>query len=56
MYDTFTEIHNLVDEGILGPENCPNPTYWSWPVLRPEELPERFQANYNAYGEIRYFG
>lgn len=49
------EIKELVESGVLGPELCPEPTYWHWPVLDPERLPQKFQADLVHYGEVRFY-
>jgi hypothetical protein len=51
-------IKQLVAQGILGPEQLPEPDYWSWPVLKPEELPYGFDFSYDflCYGEVRWYG
>ena len=48
-------ILELEEKGVLGREECPYPSYWHWPVLKPELLPDWLQKNYNIYGEIRYY-
>lgn len=49
-------VKELIGEGILGAEECPNPDYWHWPVLDEERLPEWLKANYETYDEIRWYG
>lgn len=51
---TIEEIRRLEKAGVLGWEQCPEPDYWHWPVLKENELPERFREMYEAYGEIRW--
>jgi hypothetical protein len=46
-------IQNLVAQGILGRELCPEPKYWHWPILKPNELPEEF-AEFKELGEVRW--
>lgn len=52
----YEAIAELVASGVLGEEQCPQPTFWRWPVIKPELLPERFKENFNCYGEIRWYG
>ena len=53
--ETLNMINELVDSGILGSEQCPDPNYWHWPVLQPDRLPDWIRSNYNHYGEIRFY-
>ena len=45
----------LIEAGIVGREQCPEEDYWSWPVLKPEELPNDLRMIYTRYGEIRWY-
>lgn len=53
------KINRMIEAGILGPELCPEPDYWHWPVLKPAELPddqsENFIGDHAAYGEVRLY-
>ena len=51
----YEEIKELEAQGILGPERCPEPHYWHWPVLKPELLPEDWKFCYEEFGEIRLY-
>jgi hypothetical protein len=59
MRNTFLgAIAELVRTGVLGHEinpGRPGKTYYHWPVLRPEDLPEWLESKYEYYGEIRYY-
>lgn len=48
------EVLDLVKDGILGSELCPEPDYWHWPVLKPDLLSGFLRENYKKYGEIRW--
>lgn len=52
--ESYCEIQDLVDSGVLGPELCPTEYYWHWPVLQPADLPAHLQDMYEGYGEIRW--
>jgi hypothetical protein len=41
--------------GILGNEDTGDPEYWSWKVLKPDQLPDSFIQEYLNWGEIRYY-
>jgi hypothetical protein len=47
------EIQELVAQGVLGRELCPDPYYWHWPILKPEALPAKFSASLQL-GEVRW--
>jgi len=47
-------IRQLEKEGVLGPEQVPEPDYWHWPVLEPEKLPPFLVAQWLRLGEIRW--
>lgn len=49
------KIRLLEAAGILGDELCPEPDYWHWPVLKPEELPEDFKQDFDSYREVRLY-
>jgi hypothetical protein len=53
MQEQFDEIQELVKQGILGRELCPEPTYWRWPILEPDKLPEKFKDSI-PLGEVRW--
>lgn len=54
---TVDLVRELQDAGVLGPEDYNiDDSYYSWPVLKPDLLPERFQESYNNYGEVRWSG
>lgn len=46
-------IQLLVDAGILSREMCPEPNYWRWQILKPDELPEEFR-HFIPLGEVRW--
>jgi hypothetical protein len=48
-------IDNLLGMGILGNEDTGDPEYWSWKVLKPDQLPDSFIQEYLNWGEIRYY-
>lgn len=50
-------IRDLVKEGVLGPESCPDPDYWCWPILKPDLLPEsmRYMCDPDLE-ELRWYG
>lgn len=48
----FAEVKQLVEDGVLGAELCPEPTYWHWPILQPEKLPQKFHE-FIDYNEVR---
>jgi hypothetical protein len=48
------EIKQLVAEGVLGSENCPSQTYWSWPILHFDRLPEHLKDEAMIYNEVRW--
>jgi len=50
------KIRRLEEEGILGPEECPDPDYWHWRVPDPSLLPQWMLKVYDEYGEIRWYG
>ncbi len=50
------EIRGLELAGILSRELCPTPKYWHWDVLRPADLPASMRADYQQFGEIRWYG
>lgn len=50
------EIRELEESRILGPEQCPEQQFWWWPVLKPDELPEKFRDCHNRRGEIHWYG
>jgi hypothetical protein len=52
---TYKKIKRLETAGVLGPEQCPEPNYWHWPVREPEHLPEEFKQMFADYGEIRLY-
>lgn len=52
----INEIRMLEKSGILGPEGCPEQDFWRWPVVKPDELPEKFRWCYNMWNEIRWYG
>jgi hypothetical protein len=54
MSDEYSQIRVLMTEGVIGQEFCPEPTYWHWPVLKPECLPDKWQDVYRRYGELRW--
>jgi hypothetical protein len=53
-------IRDLVQEGVLGPELCPDPDYWHWPVLRADLVPESLEvygdSDYGYASEVRWYG
>lgn len=51
----YVRIRELESSGVLGPELCPDPYYWHWPVVKKELLPEEFLKHYEIFGEIRYY-
>lgn len=51
----YARIRELESRGILGPEDCPDPNYWHWPVLRKDLLPVEFLVDFEMFGEIRYY-
>jgi hypothetical protein len=53
--EKYAAIKKLVDEGVLGPEQCPEASYWHWPVYHEELLPDFLKADYNTYGEVRLY-
>lgn len=38
--EQLAKIKKLVEQGTLGRELCPEPNYWRWPILKPEEFRE----------------
>jgi hypothetical protein len=53
MRQQFERIQALVDKGILGRELCPEPGYWHWNIVKPDELPEEFR-HFIPIGEVRW--
>jgi hypothetical protein len=51
----LAQICELADMDVLAPEDCPEPDYWHWRVLKVEQLPDWLKDNYANYGEIRYY-
>ena len=51
----YARIRELESRGILGPELCPDPYFWHWPVIREDLLPVEFLVDYEMFGEIRYY-
>lgn len=49
----YERIQALVDKGILSRELCPEPGYWRWAILKPDELPEEFRR-FIPFGEVRW--
>jgi hypothetical protein len=49
-------IKDLVAEGVLSDERCPQPEYWHWDVLKPEALDKDFARCYDECEEIRWNG
>lgn len=49
------EIKQLVDDGILGRELCPEPKYWHWQILDADRLPEKYRI-FIELGEVRFYG
>ncbi len=52
--ETIYELKKLERQGILR-EKCPDPKYWSWMVIRPADLPEKFRLEFNKTREIRFY-
>ena len=52
----FDLIEDLIRAGVLGPEQVPDPDYWSWSVRKPHLLPDQFRKSYNEHGEVRWYG
>jgi hypothetical protein len=46
-------LRELESAGVVR-ENCPEPDYWRFNVLKPEDLPEQFRAEYEQWGELRW--
>lgn len=53
--DELKMLDELVASGVLGSEDCPEPSYLHWPVLKPELLPDWLRSNYSDYSEIRWY-
>lgn len=51
--EEIEQIQELVKAGVLGRELCPEPNYWHWYILKPEELPEKFKF-FIPLGEVRW--
>lgn len=49
-------IRELVNQGVLGDELCPEIDYWHWPVRQPGHLPGDLYNMYRTYGEVRWYG
>lgn len=47
------KIQNLVKQGVLGRELMPEPDYWHWAILKPDELPEDMKY-WVPFGEVRF--
>ena len=58
--DGCKEIYQLVEAGILGPEEFPEDdgdggvAYWHWKVKKPNELPKWLKEIWEEYNEIRW--
>lgn len=50
------DIQKLIEEGVLGPEECPTEHFWHWPVLQLRKLPDKLMDNFMTYKEIRWYG
>ena len=47
------ELRVLERQGVI--EECmPDPDYWRWQVLKPDQLPDWLIENFQTYGEIRW--
>lgn len=48
-------IDELVETGVLGPENMPESSFLRWNVLQPDKLPDWLRSNFLTYNEIRWY-
>lgn len=55
-HPSIDEIKALVDQGILGPEECPTQDYWHWHVVKPDQLPAEWKPHADHYNEVRWYG
>lgn len=61
--EQLRQISELEKTGVLGPEMMPEAWGNSWPVIKPNELPEWLKRTYIPYGddpslyvgEVRYY-
>ena len=51
--NVLSRIKGLQDAGIIGRELCPEPDYWHWPILKPEEVPDNLRQ-FVVGNEIRW--